>query len=74
MVVEQGCVLHLIDTVRGPGHIRPPFLGEGLLQILCFVLVPPPQRLLQELYALQPLQPPSTPTVVTILKIWLNFS
>ena len=46
--------------VEDPEHPLPPYLGAGLLQLLDWVIVPPPQLLLQLDQEPKLDQPPST--------------
>ena len=56
----HGFELHSLLSSSFPGHVFPPALGGGCVQLLDRSCEPIPQDLLQELQTLQTDQPPST--------------
>ena len=57
---RQPLSLQLILSDDGPVQSSPPFLGAGLVQVLCLVLIPSPQVLEQSPNGVQALHPPLT--------------
>lgn len=55
----QGCVLQTSLLVDGPGHLCPPGLGDGWVQVRAYDFTPPPHVTLQ-LVCCHLDQPPST--------------
>ena len=56
--LRQFCVLHDDDSDEDPWQLTPPQAGAGLVQVLVWIILPPPQETLQEFHPDQALQPP----------------